>query len=379
MQSPRELIAAMFNKTTFDRVGVDEGFWPETLDAWIAQGYPTRVVVENQIEKQIPVDSNDYFGFDLRKCGGFFDTEPLLGIEEVVQETEEWIIKRNGSGATFKWWKYKSGTPEHVDFKMNSREIWESEYRPHLLGVDYRRFNGKWWEPKTLEDDRQDLQLAHQRDRWAWYGHVFVWEVLRSSLGDLSMYENLLLDPGWVLDFNKVYTNFFKAHYELLFKENGLPDGVWVMDDLAYKNGLFASPKVMEKLFLPFYADIVDFFHGYDLPVVFHSDGNITAALPLLVEAGFQGLNPMEVKAGCDLLAFAKTYRDHLVFIGGLDVRILETNDRDLIRKEVIRWVEGMKAIGAPYVFGSDHTITPLVHFDSYRYALEIYQQHRNI
>ena len=237
-------------------------------------------------------------------------------------------------------------------------------------------FNGKWWEPKTLAEDKEDLALARRSERWSWYGHVFVWEVMRSSFGDLCMYENLLMDPGWVLDFNRVYTNFFKAHFQYLFKQNGLPDGIWILDDLAYKNGLFASPKVLEKLFIPFYAEIASYFHEYGLPVIFHSDGNITAAIPMLVEAGFQGLNPMEVKAGCDLLKLAEVFRDQLVFIGGLDVRVLETNDFVTIENEIIRLVEGMKKIGAPYIFGSDHTVTPLVRFRSYQHALDVYRKH---
>ena len=264
---------------------------------------------------------------------GFFDTEPIFGIEEVLEETDEWVVRRNGAGATLKWWKERSGTPEHVAFDMNSREIWEREYRSHLLGVDRRRFNGKWWEPRTLQGDLADLKAARAHGQWAWYGHVFVWEVMRSTLGDLSMYENLILDEGWIRDFNRVYTDFFKGHFALLFQENGLPDGVLILDDLAYKMGLFASPDVMRRLFMPYYAEIVEFFHGYDLPVFFHSDGNVRELVPLILEAGFVGLNPMEAKAGNDLLELADLYGDQLIFYGGLDVRVLETNDRSTISK----------------------------------------------
>ncbi|PWH15560.1 MAG: hypothetical protein DDG58_10935, partial [Ardenticatenia bacterium] len=112
------------------------------------------------------------------------------------------------------------------------------------------------------------------------------------------------------------------------------------------------------------------------LKVILHSCGNVTQALPLIVEAGFDGLHPMEIKAGCDPFHFAEQYREHLVFIGGLDVRLLETNDRETIVRSVSRLVEGMKARGARYVFATDHSVTPLVHYDSYRLALDVYRQH---
>ena len=35
-----------------------------------------------------------------------------------------------------------------------------------------------------------------------------------------------------------------------------------------------------------------------------------------------------------------------------------------------------MKARGARLVFASDHSISPNTHYDSYRYALEVYREH---
>ena len=58
-------------------------------------------------------------------------------------------------------------------------------------------------------------------------------------------------------------------------------------EDLGYKNGLFASPKVLGELIFPYYKELVDFFHGYDLPVVLHTCGSTAEGLPLIVEAGF--------------------------------------------------------------------------------------------
>jgi uroporphyrinogen-III decarboxylase len=65
-----------------------------------------------------------------------------------------------------------------------------------------------------------------------------------------------------------------------------------------------------------------------------------------------------------------------LAFIGGFDARILETNDRDLIQREVGNYIEGMKSKGARLVFASDHSISTNVHYDSYRYAVDEYRKH---
>jgi hypothetical protein len=124
------------------------------------------------------------------------------------------------------------------------------------------------------------------------------------------------------------------------------------------------------------YKEVIDFFHSYNLPVVLHSCGGIEAALPLIVEAGFDALNPMQVKAGCDALRFAEKHGDRLAFVGGLDAMILESGDRDLIRQGVIRLVDGMKARGARYVFGSDHSLSTNVRYEDFKYAVQVYKEH---
>ena len=360
MQTSKEVIGGLVGGQGAERMGLFESIWWDTLEKWVAEGYPT-----DGEGKAVP--PGDYFGYDMASSGGWFDALPVRDFSEVVEETEDWDIKRNGAGAALKYWKNKSGTPEHIDFLMKSREVWERDYRSRLLEVDPKRVD--------LEEARRALETNRGKGKWSFMGHLFIWENMRRSMGDYTMYQSLLLDPGWIHDYNRVYTDFFKAHYQLLFREAGLPDGVWMYEDLGYKNGLFCSPKVLEDLIFPYFAEMVDFFHSYDLPVVLHSCGGVREALPLIVDAGFDGLNPMEAKAGCDVLEFAREYGDRLAFIGGMDARIFESGDRHAIRDEVLRLTGGMKSLGARYVFASDHSLSTNVSYDDYRYALEVFRE----
>lgn len=370
------------------RVGLTDGPWADTIRVWVDEGYPTRVVhkepgkrrwrrsdgqwedVEIAGDYEEPVPAWEHFGYDMMGVGGWFDLMPLRGHSELLQETDEWHIKRNGAGAALKYWKHHQGTPEHVDFRMTSREIWERDYRPHLLEFDVQRFG-------DLEEAVKNRAKAEAAGAWTHYGHMFIWETMRQSMGDITMYQSLVLDPGWIHDFSRVYTDFHKQYYTYLFEHLGLPNGIWMYEDLGYKNGLFASPRVLAELIFPYFSELVSFFHSYDLPVVLHSCGSQAQALPLIVEAGFDALNPMERKAkDNDPFVFAEKYGDKLAFVGGFDVRIWETNDKDLIRREMVYYIEGMKARGARLVFASDHSIPPTVRYDTYRYALEVYREH---
>ena len=383
----RNLIQRMMRGERADRVGLMDGPWQDTIAAWVQQGYPTRMAykeigeqrwrredgrwleAEATGEYEEPVPPWLHFGYDLAGVGPWFDILPLRDVDELEEETEEWDIRRNGAGAALKYWKHKSGTPEHIDFRMSSRQVWERDYRPFLLELDPQRLK--------IEETRKNFQEAQRAGVWTHFGHMFIWECMRQSMGDVNLYESLLLDPGWIHDYNRVYTDFYKIHFGYLFDQIGLPDGIWIYEDLGYKNGIFASPKVFSELIFPYYQELVAFFHSYNLPVVLHTCGSTAQALPLIVEAGFDGLNPMERKAkDNDPFVFAEKYGDRLVFIGGLDTRVFETNDKDIIRREVAEYIEGMKAHGARLVFASDHSISTNTRYDSYCYALEVYREH---
>lgn len=122
---------------------------------------------------------------------------------------------------------------------------------------------------------------------------------------------------------------------------------------------------------------MVDFFHGYDLPVILHSCGYPAPALPLVVQAGFDGLNPMEVKAGNNIFQYAEQCGDRLAFVGGLDACILETGDRAAIRKAVTTLIHGMKERGARFIYGSDHSVSTNVNYADFLYSLEVYREFR--
>jgi uroporphyrinogen decarboxylase len=389
MQTSRQVVDRLLRGERAERVGLMGSPWGDTIAAWVTQGYPTRTVykevgetrwcredgrwvdVEEAGEYEEPVPAWEHFGYDMVGVGPWIDIMPLRDHEELVEETDAWTVKRNGAGAALKYWKHKSGTPEHIDFRMTSREIWERDYRPHLLELDPQRVD--------VDEIRSSWQTATEAGVWRHFGHMFIWESMRQSMGDVTLYESLLLDPGWIHDYNRVYTDFYKAHFAYLFDQVGVPDGIWLYEDLGYKNGLFASPKVLGELIFPYHAELIAFFHSYDLPVVLHTCGSTAAALPLIVEAGYDALNPMERKAkDNDPFRFAEQYGDRLAFVGGLDARVFETNDRQIIEREVSAYVEGMKARDARLVFASDHSISTNTRYDSYRYALDVYREHMN-
>ena len=137
----REVIDNLLRGRRAERVGLMGSPWGDTIAAWVQQGYPTQmaykgigeqrwcsedggwedVTVAGEYEE--PVPTWEHFGYDMVGIGPWFDVMPLRDYDELVEETDEWDVRRNGAGASLKWWKHKSGTPEHVDFLKTTREV----------------------------------------------------------------------------------------------------------------------------------------------------------------------------------------------------------------------------------------------------------------
>lgn len=364
MQTPREVIQHLFDGSGAERIGLRDSPWTDTLTKWVGQGYPVD-------EQGSPVRPDDHFDFDMLGIGGF-EWKAKLETDTVIEETDAWRIVRDGNGAAFKWWKDKSGTPEHIDFAMANREIWEAEYKPHVVDSAQKRAT-----PEQLAAVERGLDRARSRNKWADMGFRGLWENMRGAFGDIALYENMLLDPEWIRDYCRTYTDLYKEELDISFREVGIPDGVWFFDDLGYRGATFCSPALYEELIFPFYDELIGLIHGHGVPVILHTCGYTESVLDLIVDVGFDGLHPMEVKAGNDPLRIAERYADRLVFIGGLDARILESHDREHIRSEVTSYLEGMKHAGARLVFGSDHSLSTLIDLDDFRFALDVYREYR--
>jgi len=156
----------------------------------------------------------------------------------------------------------------------------------------------------------------------------------------------------------------------MAYQQEGLPDGLWVWDDLGFKNRPFMSPGMYREIVFPAHQRLFSFAHSKGLPVVLHCDGLVESLIPSLIEAGINCLQPLEVKAGMDLLKIKKAFGDRIALIGGMDVRTLLSNDLDVVRRELEAKVPGAMA-GGGYVLQVDHSVPDQVNYETYRYFIE--------
>jgi len=173
-----------------------------------------------------------------------------------------------------------------------------------------------------------------------------------------------------VRDMVDTYSRLNVELQEILFAEEGTPDGIWYYEDMGFKQHPFMSPRMYREIIQPGHARTFEWAHARGLPVIVHSCGYVEPLVPGLLEAGMDCLQVIEVKAGMDLLRLYQNYGDRLSFMGGIDVRCLYNNDKAEIDRELEAKIPLVKGKFG-YVLHSDHSIPYNVDHDIYQYFID--------
>jgi uroporphyrinogen decarboxylase len=185
----------------------------------------------------------------------------------------------------------------------------------------------------------------------------------------------MIEDPDWVADMFLTDAQLCADMTEEMIARGFHFDAGWIFDDLGYKHKGFFSPAAYRELLWPAHKLICDCCHSHGLAMLLHSCGYVTEFVPLFIEAGFDCLQPLEVKAGNDLLALKRQYGDRLAFMGGIDVRAMADPDPTVIEREIATKVPAAKE-GGGYIFHSDHSVPDNVSFAQYQRVMELVGQY---
>lgn len=346
----KERIQRILQHQPVDRAGLFEHFWVDTHKGWEAAGY----LKEDE-------SFEDHFGYDMQEYWAFNMMADLDFEQEVVAETEDTITFLDGNGAVLRRHKFHDSTPEHVDFRVKDRESWE-KVKPMLLEPDPRRIN--------FEAYRKAKKEAEEAGRFFVWSGLNVFECMHPLCGHENLLMNMILDPDWISDMSNTYAKLIVGLQEILFEQEGYPDGIWYYEDMGYKGSPFMSPDMYCEFIQPAHKYTIGYAKSHNLPVIMHSCGFVEPLLPHMIESGIDCLQAIEVKAGMDLLKLHKLYGDRISFMGGIDVRALYSNDRETIDRELEAKLPIVKQ-GFNYVIHSDHSIPVTVNYDTYCYFIQ--------
>ena len=349
----KERINNILKRKAVDRIGVFEEFWEDTLKKWTREGHAPDV---NHTS-----DFQQHFNLDMEKPWPFNFIANLDFVDEVVEETDELILIRNGDGALLRHHKLHVTTPEHVDYLVKERKDWDEYIKP-LLKADTRRID--------FVQYRKHKQRAEKDNRFVMGSSWNVFQVMANVCGHENLLMGMALDPDWIKDMVSVYSRLSIEMHEILFEKEGYPDGLFLMEDLGFKGKPFMSPTMFREIIKPAYKEFVSFAKSKNLPVLFHSCGYVEPFIPDLIDVGIDCLTALEVKAGMDLIKLYKQFGEVLSFMGGIDTRAIASNDKTQIDKELEEKIPIVKG-NYGFILSSDHSIPDTVEYDTYKYFLE--------
>jgi uroporphyrinogen-III decarboxylase len=143
---------------------------------------------------------------------------------------------------------------------------------------------------------------------------------------------------------------------------------------VAYRKDLFFSPDYWRKHFKPVVKAIADECHAHRLPVIYHGCGNLSRIFADFIEIGVDAINPLEAKAGLDVVELRRQYGHKIGFCGNMDVITWANGTKDEIKRMALTKLNAAK--GGGYIVQSDHSVPSNVSGRNYDYLVHLVREH---
>ena len=173
----------------------------------------------------------------------------------------------------------------------------------------------------------------------------------------LRGFEALLMDmaerPEWV---EELLDRIVAIQVPLArrFVASGVDAG-YFGDDYGAQRSMLFSPRQWRKFIKPRLAEMFRVFLDAGLPVILHSDGDIRAILPDLVEIGFTTLNPVQPEV-LEHGWLRREYGSKLSFFGGISTQeVLPEADTAAVRDATIACARALAPEGTGLLLGPSH------------------------
>jgi len=349
-----------------DRVPVSDFFWGRFLERW-------------RRELGLPADADPYryYGLDWMVVNPNMD--PHIKPFEILEQNEREVIVRTGFEAVIRkrldlpmpaFLQFETDTIEKMrDFTFDDpwderRFFAAGDNQIDGVGDGFQRNIPAWIE--RVKDVYPDFPVFGS----VCEGHEMLWRIIGS--------ENAMLWMGLYPDEVARFVERINAFALELVRAQiraagGMLDGIVVWGDVAYKKGMLFSPDYWRRVFKPGVKAIIDECHAHGLPVIYHGCGNVNRIFEDFIEVGVDAYNPLEAKAGLDVIDLRRRFGHRIGFCGNMDVRVWARGDPEELRRVVLTKLNAAK--GGGYIFQSDHSVPDDVSAASYEYVLGLVRE----
>jgi len=296
-------------------------WWHLTAQRWETEGFPRGLSIAEGLQ---------YFGLDelyVIGCVPAVPAAPGHGLGVITDEEDYERLREN---------LYAEA---HIDNFIEAVKY----YKPrHDSGEIIIRIwlDGFFWYPRRL--------FGIEPHFYAFYDYPELMHRINADLCDFNM---------------RVMTKLFA-----LTK----PDFIGYAEDLSYNHGSMLSKEFFDEFILPYYLPLNKFAKAHGVKSLLDSDGDITAMIPWFLNAGLEGVYPLERQAGVDIVKIRQEYPEFIMFCG-YDKMVMNKGE-EAIRAEFERILPVMRS--GYFVPSVDHQTPPGVSLEDYKLYLKIFKEY---
>ncbi|MDR2469103.1 MAG: methyltransferase [Tannerella sp.] len=417
MKSSREIVRESLNHKSGSRIPVDFGATSVTgihcrvVDAlrrhYGLENKPVRIIEPFQMLGEVDEELQEIMGIDVI---GIWGRENMFAIDETRLHEQRTP------------WGQQVLIAEGIDLTPDKKgDIYiyakgDRNYPPSAVMPDGCFFINALERGTTVDDSNlsvednleeygyiSDEDLTHfvrQAESAATAGKAVVASFGSTALGDIAFipgmglkqpkgiravaewYMSTVLRSDYIHQMFERQIDIAIENYRLLWNKIG--DKVDVVftcgTDFGTQSSQFCSCDTFRELWLPHYKRMNDWIHEHTSWKVFkHCCGSIRPLLPLLIEAGFDIMNPVQINAkDMDSQGLKDDFGDDLVFWGGgVDTqKILPTGTPEEVREHILKQCEIFGKNGG-FVFNSVHNVQANVPIENLVSMIETLQSIR--
>jgi len=317
--TPRQRFARALNFEPLDRLPMVEwaSWWNKTVERWEGEALPVGLGVEG---------TQRYFGLDVMLCISAAVLGPEFPNRLVTDEAS-----------------YEAVRP-HLFLDTRINELVEAAGKlkaRHDSGEIVIRLwlDGFFWFPRTL--------FGIENHLYAFADYPDLMQRMNSELAD-----------------------YHRRSVEALCSVL-TPDMVGFAEDMSYNNGPMLSRAYFDEFLLPYYLQVVPLLKEKGIKVLVDTDGQVEPMIPWLLDAGIEGVYPLERQSGVDVARIRRDYPRFLM-MGGYDKMVMPKG-ATAMRAEFERLLPVMASGG--FIPSVDHQTPPGVSFENYCAYMQLFRE----
>jgi hypothetical protein len=350
-----------------DRVPVSDFFWGSFLERW-------------RRELGLAAGTDIYRYYDLDWVVANPNMDPRIRPFDVLEESQDHIVVRTGFGSVIRK-EFADPMPAFLEFETDTLEKMAAfrfddplDDRRYFsagdnmiagVGDGFSRNSPAWVETvKSLHPDFPVYGGVCE-------GHEMLWRIIgpERTLLWMGLYPDEL--GRFVERVGEYALGLAKAQIRAA---DGLLDGMVIWGDVAYVRDLLFSPAYWRRHFKPIVKAIVDECHAHGLPVIYHGCGNAGRIFEDFIEVGVDVYNPLEAKAGFDVVELRRRYGHRIGFSGNMDVVTWANASEEELKRVVLTKLNAAK--GGGYIFQSDHSVPSNISGRNYDFVVNLVREY---